>query len=84
MHLVSAKSTLDPYLFPIRSSLPLLPVPVSDPLTLSPSLLLFPDPWFIFLPSSDPLFPLSPFIGVYLSPYILTFIPSIYKAPYSI
>ena len=65
-HLVSAKSTLDPYLFLIRSSLPLLPVPVSDPLTLS-----------------DPPFPLSPFIGVYLSLYIHTFILSIYKASYS-
>ena len=84
MHLVSAKSTFDPYLFPIRSSLPLIPVPVSNPSTLSPSLGLFSCPCSIFLPSPDPPFPLSPFIGVYLSPYILTFIPSIYKAPYSI
>ena len=83
-HLVSTKSTFDLYLFLIRSSLPLLPIPVSDPSTLSPSLGLFSCPCSIFLPSPDPLFPLSLFIGVYLSLYILTFIPSIYKAPYSV
>ena len=84
VHLVSAKFTLDTYLFPIWSSLPLLSIPVSDPLTLSPSLGLFSCPCSIFLPSLDPPFPLSPFIGVYLSPYILTYISSIYKALYSI
>ena len=82
--LVSAKSTLDPYLFPIRSSLHLLPIPVSDPLTLSLSLGLFSCPCSIFLPSPDPPFPLSQFIGVYLSLYILTHISSVYKASYSV
>ena len=48
-HLVSAKSTLDPYLFLFWFS---SPVPASNPLTLSPSLLPFPDPQFIFLPQS--------------------------------
>ena len=38
----------------------------------------------VMTPSPDPPFPLSSFIGVYLSLYILTFIPSIYKASYSV
>ena len=42
-------------------------------------LVYFPAPVVFSYPSPDPPFPLSPFIGVYLSPYILTFILSIYK-----
>ena len=71
MHLVSAKSTFDLYLFLIWSSLPLPPVPVSDPLTLSLSLLLFPDPWFIFLPLQ--YFPVLVLIPCFPCPHLQVF-----------